>query len=400
LGPPRPLALAGRRLATRQLAVPISVSGDDLAVTASVQTPRGAFATLRLGETQGPRRTVLRAPVPPSARGGKLVALAFNLTNTGLHGVPNAGLNVNPVARGVLTLGLDLRGWRGANGLSPLGPHRFLYAVTSAAQGLARAPQPTDGRPLSVVVSKGLAAAAGARGVLPLDVEGQRVLARIVGTVSRFPSVHGDAVIADAGSLAETMNAAEPGSAVPDEIWLDARDPAQAEATLRRPPFTTLQIESRRALERRLAGDPLARGALLVLAGAAIAALALALVGLLLGLVADLRDESGELLDLEAQGATPATLRRHVRLRTFVVAAFALVGGLGAGAALVALVVRLVALTAEATAPEPPLALSLDWKVVGLAVGVYLAAAALLAVLATRTAFRGDAPGRLSEAGA
>jgi ABC-type antimicrobial peptide transport system permease subunit len=220
----------------------------------------------------------------------------------------------------------------------------------------------------------------------------------VVGTVSRFPSIHGDAVIADAGSLFQTMNAAAPGSAVPNEIWLDVRDRARAEASLRKPPFTSLQVESQRALEHHLAGEPLARGALFVLAGAAIAALALALVGLLLGLVADLRDESGELLDLEAQGATPANLRNHVRLRTTVVAVFALLGGVGAGAALVALVVRLVALTAEATAPEPPLALSLDWRIAGVALAVYAVAAVLLALLATRSAFRGDAPGRLTEA--
>ena len=48
-----------------------------------------------------------------------------------------------------------------------------------------------------------------------------------------------------------------------------------------------------------------------MLAGAAAVALALALVGIVLGLVADVRDEHGELFDLESQGARPATLRRH-----------------------------------------------------------------------------------------
>jgi hypothetical protein len=398
LGTARPLTLAGRSLRSRVLSGPISVRGADLAVTAAVQTPRGTFTTLRLGETAGRRHVLLRARVPPSARGGKLVALSFALTGTGLHGVPNGGANVNPVARGTMTLGISLPAWRGANGISPLGRHRFRYAVTSEAPALVRAPQQTDGQPLRVIVSKRLAAAAGPGGIVPLDIEGQRVLARVVGTVSRFPSVQGDVVVADAGSLFQTMNAASPGAAAVDEIWLDARDPARTAHALRKPPFTSLQVDSQRAVEHGLAGDPLARGALYVLAGAAVAALALALVGLLLGLVADLRDESGELLDLEAQGATPATLRNHVRLRTVVIAGFALIGGLGAGAALVSLVVRLVSLTAEATSPEPPLALSLDWNVVGLALAAYLLAAALLALLATRTAFRGDAPGRLTEA--
>ena len=46
----------------------------------------------------------------------------------------------------------------------------------------------------------------------------------------------------------------------------------------------------------------------------------LAAVGLLLTVVGDLRDESGELYDLEAQGATPRDLRRHVLLRAAIVA--------------------------------------------------------------------------------
>ena len=70
----------------------------------------------------------------------------------------------------------------------------------------------------------------------------------------------------------------------------------------------------------RLRADPLARGALFTLAGTAAVALLLALLGLLLAVVGDVRDERGELFDLEAQGAAPSTVRAHLRLRALLVA--------------------------------------------------------------------------------
>src|SRR5262249_58189608 len=107
-----------------------------------------------------------------------------------------------------------------------------------------------------------------------------------------------------------------------------------------------------------------ARGTVLTLGAAALAALALALVGLLLVVVSDLRDERGELFDLEAQGAAPATLRRHIRLRTIFVAVFGLIGGIVTGVVLAALVVALVTLTAAAGSTELPLLVGVGWPAV------------------------------------
>ena len=100
----------------------------------------------------------------------------------------------------------------------------------------------------------------------------------------------------------------------------------------------------------------------------------------------DLRDERGQLLDLEAQGARPAALRRVVRLRSAVVAGAGLVGGIVAGVVLSRLVVDLVAVTANARAVELPLELALDWGVLALAVGACGLLASVLVVAATRRA--------------
>src|SRR5262249_59582198 len=125
-------------------------------------------------------------------------------------------------------------------------------------------------------------------------------------------------------------------------------------AAVHRPAFAAVDVRAHAALLADLRSEPLARGTLLTLAAAALAALALALVGLLLVVVSDLRDERGELFDLEAQGAAPATLRRHIRLRTIFVAVFGLIGGVVTGVVLAALGVALGSLTAAAGSTQVP----------------------------------------------
>src|SRR5581483_9519508 len=141
-----------------------------------------------------------------------------------------------------------------------------------------------------------------------------------------------------------------------------------------------LTVTSHAETLAQLRADPLARGALITLAGTAAVALLLAL------------------LDLEAQGASPATIRRHLRLRSSLVAAFGILGGVALGAILSALVISLVSVTASAAEPEPPLRLELDVPLLALAAVAYVAAAMLLVGLAT--ALRGRAPAREAEVAA
>src|SRR5215211_1284282 len=156
------------------------------------------------------------------------------------------------------------------------------------------------------------------------------------------------------------------------------------------------RVRSRGDVLADLRSDPLARGALATLAATALVALALALAGLLLGVVGDRRDERGELFDLEAQGASPATIRTHLRLRALLVAAFGLVGGILTGAILSTLVLSLVTLTAASARPEPPLRLALDVPLLAGAVVAYAVLAWALVAAATRVG--GGAPARAAEA--
>ena len=127
-------------------------------------------------------------------------------------------------------------------------------------------------------------------------------------------------------------------------------------------------------------------------------ALGLALVGLLLGVAGDRRDERGELFDHEAQGASPATIRTHLRLRALLIACFGLIGGAITGAILSLLVLSLVSVTASAALPEPPLELVFDWRLIIGAIVVYAVLATLLVYAATSLHER--APARAAEAAA
>ena len=113
-------------------------------------------------------------------------------------------------------------------------------------------------------------------------------------------------------------------------------------------------MTSRQAIEHALASDPLARGIELTLAAAGLVAVALALVGLWVSAASDLRDEQGELYDLEADGVAPAALRTQLRVRAAVLVAVGLVGGLILGVVLSLGTADLVLLSANGTAPFRP----------------------------------------------
>ena len=189
-----------------------------------------------------------------------------------------------------------------------------------------------------------------------------------------------------------------PGGAPVSELWLHVAAGRQDEVAtaLSRRPFAALETRSRAALEADARRDPLGHGTLVALAAAALAALVLAVAGLVLAIRADLRDDRGELTDLEAQGATPGLLRHVVAARAGLVAATGVLAGALAGTALAFLVTRVVSVTARADAPEPPLATTVDPLAIVLGAVLFAAAAVALVALTTRRAFADPrGPGRI-----
>ncbi|MGH3057353.1 MAG: hypothetical protein ACRDPP_03840, partial [Gaiellaceae bacterium] len=388
---------AGPLLPPDATALELEARGPGVLFTASVQTPRGDFAFLMLGKSD-PEGVLLRAPIPQEARGGRIVSLTLVppriVERGGDQGAPfdgtlRLGLLGARTPAGVVVGAYE--DWLGVNGVEaeddPNGA-TIRFTLSEQLTSRFRPRQASDAGPVPVIASPAVAAAAGPGGELPLRIAGEQVAVRIAAVAERFPGTRGDFVVGDRTLLGTAVNAERPGIAVPDEIWLGAdSESAQQElaAALARPPFNVLRVESRAELQTSLRHDPLARGTLLTLLAGALVALGLALVGILLGVVSDVRDERGELDDLEAQGARPALLRRVVRLRSLVIVVVGLAGGLATAALLGLLVVDLVAVTADARATDLPLQTDVAWPVLAAALGGgALAAAALIAAASRR----------------
>jgi hypothetical protein len=375
----------------RQLTLTATGTGDDIGVRAFFRSALGDYVAVGLGHTRTGRTVVLHGRVP--FRHATLAQIRFDILNNGRL-TANAGTGIQPSAKGTVSFGtlringkaVTLPKWIGTGGISGK-PGKLGYILTPDQEAIYRPVQVTDGRPLPVLVTPHVADAAGTRGVIPIDVEGEQIAARIVGIVQRFPSIRGDAVVADLSQAATRLDTRSPGLGTTDELWMSGSTP---------PGAPELAVASRADTLARLQSDPLARGALLTLAGTAAVALLLALVGLVLSVVGDVRDERGELFDLEAQGAAPSTIRTHLRLRAGLVATFGVAGGVILGTILSTLVISLVSVTASAAEPEPPLRLALDWPLLAIAAVGYAVAAVLL--VGAATLLRGRAPSRAAEA--
>jgi hypothetical protein len=399
---------------TRRLSLDVELRGVPVRLQLVARDASGRTQLLFLGE-RAAGRWHLSVAVAPSLRQflGLTVSLATAETLGATH--RQTGAELAEVAAGTARLGplravtaagraSPLTGWDGflpRAGLRLRADGSLAYAFTQGQTLLLRVRQPTDGRVLPVVASPDVAQSAGPHGSLTLDFQDARVPARIVAVADRFPASQRQGegfVVADEDWLATALDADAPATANPDELWLAA--PAHSReavaSALRRPPLASLVTVSRQARQESLASDPLARGLSLSLAAAAVAALGLAVIGFWIAILSELRDERGELFDLEAQGVSPVTLRRQLRLRAAALVGVGMLGGCALGLVLSRLVVAVVRVSGTTAPPEPPLVLDVPWPIVAAGVGATLAALALVVELATRNAFRGDTPERAS----
>ncbi len=369
-------ALRGIRLTGATLSLPFTTTGERVSVTAVVENRRGDFTPLGLGE-HGAGRHHSSVRLPPESRGGRLVALrlAFPLAaaTVAAHHAGEAPGAVTDVATGTIRLGSRFAGWFGTGGVRVDGPVLH-FVVNSENDAVIRPHEPLEGELVPVIASPAVARAADANGVIALHAANSVILGKIVATTRYFPSVDGEVVIADLPTWLTAANTAEPGVTTASEAWLSSRPQARL----------PLDVTSQSAREHELTSDPLARGAVSLLLVTALVGLVLAAVGLLLTVVGDLRDERGALADLEAQGATPAELRRHVLLRASVVGLLGIGGGVAAGAIVGALVVAVVTVTAGAENAVPPLRLVFGWPWVLAALAALVVAAASGSLVAAR----------------
>ena len=351
---------------------------------------------------------------------GRVVGLELSLTRRAaaaiahreaLHSVggpsPEGALELGSLialsGRHRLGIVTDWKGWIGRSGARRLAGARTVvrFALTEGQTAVFRPRERTDGHPLPVVVSPDVQRSA-AGGIVTLQFGTQHVPARIVAVARRFPGTSdgGDSfVLADESHLQTALDADEPGTGWPIEVWLSAPSRAleQTETALSRAPFSILDVTSRSGLAHELRSDPLSRSIAIALVIGALIALGLAACGVWLTVLADVADERGDLYDLEAQGATPAELRGQLRLRAAIVTAVGVVGGVALGLILSNEVVRLLKVSAAGVPPVPPLVREVGWLPAGLALLSALIAIAILAEITTRRAFRESAPTQRGE---
>jgi FtsX-like permease family protein len=377
--PPNGWAIAGHRLpaGSPELDLRFRFNGEPMRLDAVVWTDDGDTVRIPLGTiTDG--MTHASAPLPKRAIGGLLTSVVFY--NAQL--VAGSG-HQHGVYRSTIR-------FEGLDGL--VDDREVPLEIFTVAVVIIKAPQVTDGMVLPAIVSPDLARESKPDGTLDLHVGSGTMPFRVVGTADRVPTVVDPEprfVIVPLDPFINALASAVPGSGRPSEMWLSVPDPTrqtEVRAALAKPPFRFAQVTARSDLVAAQTGDPLTQAIVWAQLVAALAGLTLSVAALVMGAMTDLRDERGELADLEAQGVPPSSLRWHALARTAWLAIGGCLAGLVAGLALAVTVTGALAIDAEGRLPIPPLVVVLPpLEIAAVIIGVLAIVLGTVAVLAART---------------
>jgi hypothetical protein len=431
-----PLAVLGRRLApsgpvrvpgpvlpagARTLSLRASSPGIGVTVTADVRDGGGAIDRVVLGAAGAHGRLLharLRGAGPAELDGIELSEpTGLEATNGHQNGENVAAatqfagaVTLGPLAvangSGHRVAGVPIAGWRAVGAASLLAPGTpgtpgtpgssgaVVRFTTSGMVGLLRPAQPSDGRPVPVLVDPQTAMIAGRTRRLALTVDGLPVDAQVVGVLQRFPTIPDDAagfVVANEPTLAAALDAQAPGQGRADELWISTAHPERLRTTLDQGPFAQLSSSFRADAEHQLRAAPAARAVLGTLIAATALSGALAVVGLLVALLGATRDERIE-RDLIAQGVGPRGVRGELRLRLMLAGVLGVLVGLGIGVLLTRLAVAAVRAAGTVAIPRPPLVTVAPWSQLALWGLGALGAFAVATWLATRSLLTTTSP--------
>src|SRR5919197_363993 len=194
LGGVRPPARA------RTLAVSVTDRGDPAVATANIATEGGTFVTLDLGTIE-PGSSVLRGPIPASARGGLLIGLGFAPTLPEVHNArPASGtLLLGPFRADGAVLRAGFASWVATGGMHvrhSAERARLSFFLTNDRDAGFRHSQPTDAGHVRAIATPSLAGIASGGGLLPVRVDDNDVVLSVACTGERFPSTDGDFLVA------------------------------------------------------------------------------------------------------------------------------------------------------------------------------------------------------------
>jgi hypothetical protein len=386
--------LPGHALGPRTRVIPIQVtaSGDPIALTMVVESEDGRFWYVPLGDLREgthEMRAELYAEgdvLPEDFTSGWRV-VAFVASNGGPAGALGEHAGERQQAD-IRIAGLeDLFASDVSHHIDVSGSHR---------SQVVRPPAPTDGLVLPAVVSPGLEDDVDGDGVLRIRYsDGLEVAVRPVATTELFPTVTEagqNIVVVDGRPLATALDAEAQGRGAATDVLVRSDDPAVLQAVetrLTAGVFSGVAVISRAALETDEALDPFALGVAWSLAVGAIAGVGLSLAGMLLAAVARLRDERGDLAELEEQGVRPGSLAWLAVVQTLVVAVVGLAIGAAIGLGLGWLTAASIAVGGSGVLPVPPLRLAAPWAAIGLLLLGVLAGLAVVITAIARRHFSG-----------
>ncbi|HEY6294355.1 MAG TPA: hypothetical protein VIX15_01725, partial [Streptosporangiaceae bacterium] len=378
LEPTGPVRVAGPTLPADGLWLSLRASSPVFAVevTADLRDPQGEIRQVALG-TAGAGAAVLRARVPPGR--WELEALELDeptgltITNGHQNGENPAAAtqSTTRVALGPLfvlaargrPLPVPLGAWRGVGAAVAVPTASAASGMVATVgfsalgtPGVLRPAQPTDTHPVPVLADPQTAASAAPGGRIALTVDGLPVTARVVGVLSRFPTLDpGSAgfVIADEATLAAALDAQLPGQGRADELWISTGHLARLRAALGSGPLAQLDSSFRVDLDQQLRDAPVARGVLGTLIAATALSVVLSVVGLLTALLGGARDQRAE-SDLTEQGVGPRGLRVELRTRLALASGLGVIAGLGISVLLTRLAVASVRAAGTVADPHPP----------------------------------------------
>ncbi|HMD92113.1 MAG TPA: hypothetical protein VKG80_05665 [Trebonia sp.] len=384
LAPAGPVRSAGPMLPAGARWLSLRASSPDLTVdvTADLRDPQGAIRQVAF-EPAGAGAALLRAPVPPGR--WELEALELDeptgvaITNGHQNGEnPGAATQsqtrvaLGPLlalpAHGPSLLRVPLGAWRGVGAAATPAPVQSGAAATvdfamSGTPGVLRPAQPADTHPVPVLADPQTAASAGPCGRIALTVDGLPVITRVVGVLSRFPTLPLDSagfVIADEPTLAAALDAQLPGQGRPDELWIATGHLAGLRAALGSGALAQLDSSFRVDIDDQLRDAPVARGVLGTLIAATALSAVLAVVGLLAALLGGVRDARVE-SDLREQGVGPRGLRAELRVRLALASLLGVVAGVGIAVLLTRLAVASVRAAGTVAEPSPPVVTVVPW---------------------------------------
>lgn len=403
-----------------RLGVWVDSSGIDGVLTATVVDASGRSAELTLGRLGDSGWRYLEAPVEPTrthltfplfVRELDLRPLANGRHLTGSVGLRDLGVTLpgagrpQPVVSFASTqgtgwwasapgTGLSLGALK-ASGALPFGgqPATVLDTDLSAGQMVIR---PVPAGPVPALVSSATLQhtpiPTGAS--LPMQIGAAQVPVVVVGQVDYVPTLYPgqeDFLVLDLQPLLAQLGYQGEPHAWPNELWanVSAGVDGADRASLRRASGVG-QVLDRRDLERAAARDPISvqlQATLLMGFGTA---LVLAVVAFGVHFLSSITSRRGEYAILEANGLTSRTVGRSLAAEQGVLLAFGLIAGLGLGLVVAWIVLPALRLSTDPASSIPPTVVTVNWLLVGAALGgvAVLAAAAGLIVRRAARNFR------------